>query len=83
MKIGVFGLGYVGATTMACLAEIGHDIVGVDVNPDKVKLIQSGNCPVVEPGLAGLLAKHVQNRKISATIFIRVCRSPILFSPTL
>ncbi|MBA4356794.1 MAG: GDP-mannose dehydrogenase, partial [Desulfovibrio sp.] len=58
MKIAVFGLGYVGSTTMACLAEMGHELVGTDPNPGKVELINAGKSPMVEPGLPELLFKH-------------------------
>jgi GDP-mannose 6-dehydrogenase len=53
---------------MACLAELGHDIMGIDINPDKVKLVNSGKSPVLEPGLEELLAKHVEEGKIMATL---------------
>lgn len=67
MKISVFGLGYVGSVTAACLAERGHNIVGVDVNPDKVSTIDEGKAPIVEAGLADLLRiAHTDNR-LSAT----------------
>jgi len=56
MKVSVFGLGYVGCVTGACLAKAGHEVVGVDVNSDKVTLINRGETPIVEPGLPELLA---------------------------
>lgn len=56
MKISVFGLGYVGCVTGACFADAGHDVIGVDVNPSKVDLINTGQCPIVEPGLPELVA---------------------------
>lgn len=67
MKIAVFGLGYVGSTTLACLAELGHQVVGTDTNKGKVDLINAGQSPMVEPGLPELLAKHRQSGAISAT----------------
>lgn len=67
MKIAVYGLGYVGSTTMACLAEMGHEMIGTDPNPGKVELINAGKSPMVEPGLSELLHKHRSTGRISAT----------------
>lgn len=67
MRISIFGLGYVGVVTAACLARDGHEVIGVDVNPDKVALVNNGNCPIVELGLGDLLASGVQSGKIRAT----------------
>jgi len=51
MRISVFGLGYVGAVTATCFAELGHEVVGVEVNRDKVAMINNGIAPIVEPEL--------------------------------
>ncbi|MBU1040993.1 MAG: nucleotide sugar dehydrogenase [Proteobacteria bacterium] len=67
MKIAVYGLGYVGSTTMACLAEMGHEMVGTDPNPGKVELINAGKSPMVEPGLPEMLHKHRATGRIRAT----------------
>ena len=67
MKISIFGLGYVGAVTAACLARDGHEVIGVDVNPDKVALIVQGKSPIVEPGLEEVLAQGVATGQIRAT----------------
>ncbi len=67
MNISVFGLGYVGSVTGATLAEDGHSVVGVDVNPDKVACLNEGRSPIVEPGLAELIARNVANGRLSAT----------------
>jgi len=66
MHIAVFGLGYVGTTSAACLAKFGHTIIGVDVNPDKVTIINQGRSPVHEPGVNELLTAYVTDQKISA-----------------
>lgn len=81
MKISVFGLGYVGSVTAACLAEKGHDVVGVEVNPDKLALFQGGRSPLFEPGLAELLANVHAAGTFTATASATeaVARSEISF----
>jgi GDP-mannose 6-dehydrogenase len=56
MNVAVVGLGYVGAVTAACLAEVGHTVVGVDVDRQKVDEIEAGRSPIVEPRLEELVA---------------------------
>jgi GDP-mannose 6-dehydrogenase len=67
MKISVFGLGYVGAVSCACLPELGHEVIGVDTNPSKVRMINDGQSPVVEEGINELIAAAVQAGKLRAT----------------
>jgi GDP-mannose 6-dehydrogenase len=67
MKISVFGLGYVGAVSCGCLPELGHQVVGVDINPLKVKMINDGQSPVVEEGINELIAKAVAAGQLRAT----------------
>jgi GDP-mannose 6-dehydrogenase len=67
MKVSVFGLGYVGSVSAASLAADGHEVVGVDVNADKVANINAGRSPIVEPGLGDLLARGVAQGRLRAT----------------
>jgi GDP-mannose 6-dehydrogenase len=67
MKVSIFGLGYVGAVTAACLAKQGHDVIGVDLNPSKVALINQGLPPVIETGLSELMSEVTKKGKLRAT----------------
>ena len=67
MKISVFGIGYVGCVSAACFAHEGHDVIGVDVNPSKVEMINQGNSPIVEPGIAELMQEAVNVQRLRAT----------------
>ena len=67
MRVSIFGLGYVGAVSAACLAERGHIVTGVDPNGEKVALINSGRAPVVEAELAELTRRGVAEKRLRAT----------------
>ncbi len=67
MNIVVVGLGYVGAVTAACLADRGHAVTGVDVDPLKVEEMDRGRSPVVEPRLAELIASTRASGGLSVT----------------
>jgi GDP-mannose 6-dehydrogenase len=67
MKVAVFGLGYVGTVTAACLASRNHDVWGVDVDQAKVDDIRAGRSPVAEPGLDALIAQAVRDETLHAT----------------
>jgi GDP-mannose 6-dehydrogenase len=67
MKVAVFGLGYVGTVTAACLASHGHDVSGVDPETSKVDRVRRGASPVVEPGVDELIRKAVAHGRLSAT----------------
>lgn len=68
MRISVFGLGYVGTVTAACLAKDGHTVIGVDPNQTKVNLINTGTSPVIEEGLSALIAEGVAIGRLEATV---------------
>jgi GDP-mannose 6-dehydrogenase len=67
MRISVFGLGYVGAVSAACLATDGHTVIGVDNNPVKVDLLNQGRAPVIEAGLGELIEEGVGAGRLRAT----------------
>jgi GDP-mannose 6-dehydrogenase len=66
-SISVFGLGYVGTVTAACLAHKGHNVIGVDLSPLKVEAMQSGRSPVVEPRVGELSAESHAAKRLHAT----------------
>lgn len=67
MNVSVFGLGYVGCVTAACLAHDGHRVIGVDVDPRKVEAVAAGNAPFLEPGLGELLQQAKECGTLTAT----------------
>ncbi len=67
MKIAIFGLGYVGITSAACLATEGHEIIGVDVNEEKIATINAGRSPIKEPGVEEFIEAAVRAGKLLAT----------------
>jgi GDP-mannose 6-dehydrogenase len=71
MKISVFGLGYVGAVSAACLAADGHEIIGVDSNRTKVDLINSGVTPIIEKDVGELIGVAVRDRRLKATTSVQ------------
>jgi GDP-mannose 6-dehydrogenase len=79
VRIAVFGLGYVGCVSGACLAELGHDVTGVDVNPLKVDMINEGKAPIIETGLPEFMAAVNATGRFIATDEWRraVCESEL------
>jgi GDP-mannose 6-dehydrogenase len=68
MNISVFGLGYVGCVSAACLARLGHRVIGVDVNPQKVNLVQSGQSTIVEEEITEIVHQAVCAGSLTATV---------------
>jgi GDP-mannose 6-dehydrogenase len=71
MRIAVFGLGYVGCVTGACLARMGHDVCGVDISATKVDMINAGHAPLREKGIERLVAQVVRAGKLRASLNAR------------
>jgi UDPglucose 6-dehydrogenase len=81
MRIAIIGTGYVGLVTGACFAELGHRVICVDCDEEKVKLLKNGGLPIYEPGLDQLLAKNVAEKRLSFSTSTRegVEQSDVIF----
>lgn len=79
MKVGVVGCGYVGLTTGVCLAELGHRVVCVDNNNQKINLLKEGKIPIYEPGLEKLIKKNKKRIKFSTEIKDAVLENNVVF----
>jgi UDPglucose 6-dehydrogenase len=66
-KLSVIGCGYLGAVHAACMADLGHEVVGLEVDPDKVDLLAAGKAPFHEPGLDDLLERAVASGRLTFT----------------
>jgi len=73
MRISIFGMGYVGCVSAACLAESGNNVIGVDVNADKLDLISQGKSPIVEPGIDELLKAQVDAGRFTVSQDVAYC----------
>ncbi len=67
MKIITIGTGYVGLVTATCLAELGHEVLGVDIDPKKIEMLKQGDIPIYEPGLSELVKKNLKEKRLSFT----------------
>jgi UDPglucose 6-dehydrogenase len=81
MRVCVIGTGYVGLVTGACLAHIGHDVICIDNNEEKVKLMKSGQSPIFEPGLSEIMQSAINsgNIQFSSDLAAGVHHGEILF----
>src|ERR1700688_2195115 len=67
MRISVFGIGYVGVVSCGCLAELGHEVIGVDVSAEKIAMLAAGRSPIVEEMIDALIAGAVHRGRLTAT----------------
>ena len=67
MRISIFGLGYVGAVSLACLARDGHEVIGVDIDPGKLDLVRRGQSPIIEEGIQELMRTVVASGRVTVT----------------
>ncbi|MGH7570427.1 MAG: UDP-glucose dehydrogenase family protein [Gemmatimonadota bacterium] len=67
MNLGVFGAGYVGLVTATCLAEMGHDVICCDIDPDRVERLRRGVVPIYEPGLEEIVRSNMQEGRLCFT----------------
>ena len=66
-RIAVFGTGYLGATHAACMAELGHEVLGVDVDAAKLEKLAAGEVPFYEPGLREVLRRNIDRGRLKFT----------------
>ncbi|WP_050031979.1 UDP-glucose 6-dehydrogenase AglM [Halorubrum halophilum] len=79
MQVTVVGSGYVGTTLAACLADAGHDVTAIDIDPDVVAAINDGHAAIHEPGLDDLLAEHAGDRLHATTEYESVPDADVTF----
>lgn len=81
MRVGVFGTGYVGLVTGTCFAEMGHEVICCDIDPEKVARLRQGDVPIYEPGLEELVERNVLEDRLRFTTDAEetVARAEVLF----
>ena len=72
LRVSVIGTGYLGATHAAGMAEVGHQVVGIDVDPERIAVLAAGRSPIFEDGLEPLLARHTRSGRLRFTTDYRV-----------
>ncbi len=68
MKVTIYGSGYVGLVTGACLAQVGNDVLCVDIDPDKIEMLKRGESPIFEPGLTDMLCSNQAAGRLKFTL---------------
>lgn len=81
MNIAVIGSGYVGLVTGTCLAELGNNVLCVDINAEKIRMLKQGKSPIYEPGLEELIARNIEEKRIDFTTNLSdaVKKSKVIF----
>jgi len=81
MNVAVIGTGYVGLVAGTCFADMGNDVICVDIDEEKIKILNEGKCPIYEPGLPELIKKNVEGGRLSFTTDFdnAVVKSKIIF----
>ncbi|MFO1026568.1 MAG: nucleotide sugar dehydrogenase [Acetobacteraceae bacterium] len=67
MRVSVFGIGYVGVVSCGCLAELGHEVIGIDISSEKIAMLADGRSPIVEEEIDDLIAAAVRQKRLTAT----------------
>ncbi|HBB37182.1 MAG: Nucleotide sugar dehydrogenase [Candidatus Moranbacteria bacterium GW2011_GWC1_45_18] len=70
MKVFIVGVGYVGLVTAACLAELGHQVCGADIDAEKIEKLKKGECPIYEPGLEAIIKKNIKAGRVKFQVGI-------------
>ncbi len=68
MKVTIYGSGYVGLVTGACLAQVGNDVLCVDIDPNKIEMLKRGESPIFEPGLTDMLRSNQDAGRLNFTL---------------
>src|SRR3989344_4712533 len=79
MKIAVAGAGYVGLVTAACFAELGNQVICVDIDEERIRKLNEGIIPIYEPGLEELIIKNKKNLNFSSDLKEAIKSSEIIF----
>ena len=77
MKIAIFGSGYVGLVTGACLADAGHRVVCVDIDQAKIESLQRGKVPIFEPGLGQMIARNAEQNRLAFTTDVGIAMDAV------